>query len=148
MSNKFSNIKERILYILEIKGITKSKFFEKIGMTYGNFTGKSKETPLNSDAIGNILLEFPDLNPLWLIIGEGEVLKEEGEVISLSKPQENDNNEVVSLLKDKVSLLEKNIALLEKENAYQAKEILLLEKEVSNLKKQTKSPTPTKVLEI
>ena len=43
MSNKFSNIKERVLYILEYKGITKSKFFEDIGVTYGNFTGKAKE---------------------------------------------------------------------------------------------------------
>lgn len=74
-SNKISNIKERILYSLELKGITKSTFFEKIGMTYGNFTGKSKETPLNSDAIGNILLEMPDINVEWLLTGKGEMLK-------------------------------------------------------------------------
>ena len=76
MSNKFSNIKERILYILEIKGIVKEKFFQKIGMTYGNFTGKAKNTPLNSNAIGNILLEIPDINPEWLLTGKGEVLKD------------------------------------------------------------------------
>ena len=77
MSNKISNIKERILYFLEYKGVTKSKFFEKIGMTYGNFTGKSKETPLNSEAISNILLEFPDINLDWLVSGKGSMLKTE-----------------------------------------------------------------------
>ncbi|MGQ1929031.1 transcriptional regulator [Ornithobacterium rhinotracheale] len=75
MSNKILNIKERILYLLDMKGVAKSTFFPKIGMTYGNFTGKSKETPLNSDAIGNILSEFPDLNPEWLLTGKGEMLK-------------------------------------------------------------------------
>lgn len=75
--NKFSNVKERILYILEIKGIVKESFFKKIGMTYGNFTGKAKETPLNSTALGNILLEIPDANPDWLILGVGSMLRDE-----------------------------------------------------------------------
>ncbi len=75
MSNKLPNIKERILYALEYKGIVKEKFFTKIGMTYGNFTGKAKETPLNSNAIGNILLEIPDISPDWLITGDGTMLR-------------------------------------------------------------------------
>lgn len=74
MSYKFSTIKERILYVLEFKGIVKDKFIKKIGMTYGNFTGKAKETPLNSNAIGNILIELPDINIEWLITGKGEML--------------------------------------------------------------------------
>jgi regulator of replication initiation timing len=44
-------------------------------MIYGNFTGKAKETPLNSNAIGNILLEIPDVNLEWLITGQGSMLK-------------------------------------------------------------------------
>lgn len=75
MSNKFSNIKERILYILENKGITKSKFFEDIGVTYGNFTGKAKETPLNSTTLGIIFSKYPDINLEWLLTGEGSMLK-------------------------------------------------------------------------
>jgi repressor LexA len=77
MSNKFSNIKERVLYVVEKKGYTREDFFKKINMTYGNFTGKAKETPLNSNAISNILLEIPDLNPEWLLTGNGETLKEQ-----------------------------------------------------------------------
>lgn len=77
IGNKFSTIKERFLYVLETKGIVKDKFCNKIGMTYGNFTGKAKETPLNSNAIGNILLEIPDLNPDWLINGIGNMLRKQ-----------------------------------------------------------------------
>ena len=75
MSNKFSNIKERILYISELKNITREKFFKDLGMTYGNFTGKAKETPVNSNAIENILLKYDDINPEWLLTGKGEILK-------------------------------------------------------------------------
>ena len=75
MTNLFSTVKERILYILEFKGITKSSFFEKIGMTYGNFTGNNKKKPINSDAITNILSEFPDINPMWLLTGKGDIFQ-------------------------------------------------------------------------
>ncbi|MDO4729300.1 MAG: hypothetical protein Q4B43_09920 [Bacteroidota bacterium] len=92
MSNKIFNIKERILYFLDYKGITKSKFFEKIGMTYGNFTGKSKETPLNSDAVSNILLELPDLNSEWLLTGKGEMIKSSTQNISIEGQNKNLNN--------------------------------------------------------
>ncbi|MDR1882004.1 MAG: hypothetical protein LBR26_04385 [Prevotella sp.] len=75
MSNKMSTIKERILYVLEIKGITKAEFCRKIGMSYSNFTGEAKKTPLNSIAVGKILLELPDINPDWLLNEQGEVFR-------------------------------------------------------------------------
>lgn len=75
MSNKFSNIKERVLQLAEFQEGNKQTFFKKIGMTYGNFTGEAKKTPLNSTAIGNILLNYPQANLEWLITGEGDMLK-------------------------------------------------------------------------
>ncbi len=75
MKNKILNIKERILQIPEKEGITKQSFFEKISMTYGNFTGKSKNTPINSNAIEDILLKFPHINPDWLLLGDGEMYR-------------------------------------------------------------------------
>lgn len=70
-----SLIKERVLMIPEQKGMTKQEFCKLIGMSYGNFTGKSKSTPINSNAIGNISIKFPDVNLEWLIKGEGEMFK-------------------------------------------------------------------------
>lgn len=87
MSNKYSNIKERVLEIPVIKGITKQKFFKDIGMSYGNFTGKSKETPLNSNAISNISSIFPDINLNWLINGQGEMLNQNQVDDSLTKKE-------------------------------------------------------------
>ena len=75
--DKSSKIKERILQIADFKGIAKEKFFESISMTYGNFKGKSKLTPINSNAIADIMTIFPEISPEWLLTGKGNMLKEE-----------------------------------------------------------------------
>ena len=69
-------IKERIIQIVENKGIAKESFYSKIGMTSASFRGKAKNMPLNSNAIENILSEIPDLNAEWLLTGKGSMLKE------------------------------------------------------------------------
>ena len=75
MVDKSSNIKERILQLASFKGISYEKFFKDIGMSYGNFKGKSKLTPLNSNAIADIFTRFPEVNLEWIITGEGNMLK-------------------------------------------------------------------------
>lgn len=75
MVDKSSKIKERILQIAEFKGIAKEKFFEIIGMTYGNFKGKSKLTPINSNAIEDLIINYPEIDLIWLLTGKGEMLK-------------------------------------------------------------------------
>lgn len=70
-------IKERIIQLIEYKDIGKEDFYKKIGMTSANFRGSAKKSPLNSNAIENILSEIPDVNPNWLLTGEGEMLKSE-----------------------------------------------------------------------
>lgn len=75
MDNKITNIKERILHIIEYHNDTRENFFQKIGMTYGNFKGSQRNRPLNSDAVANILSIYTDIEPEWLITGTGEMLK-------------------------------------------------------------------------
>ncbi|BBD46634.1 Putative Hypothetical protein [Petrimonas sp. IBARAKI] len=81
-------IKERIIQILEYKNIPKESFYKDIGMTSANFRGKAKETPLNSNAIENILSIIPDINPTWLLTGKGKMLKGKGHELSIISGQE------------------------------------------------------------
>jgi SOS-response transcriptional repressor LexA len=74
MDKIISSIKERILQIPEIKGIKKDNFFQNIGMTYGNFKGEQKKRPINSDTLAIILSDYPDINPKWLLTGQGEMV--------------------------------------------------------------------------
>lgn len=75
MDKKISYIKERVLQISEYKGIAKERFFEDLGMTYGNFKGRQKTTSLNSDFLDKIISIYPDINSEWLLTGRGEMLK-------------------------------------------------------------------------
>ena len=107
MENIFSNIKERILYVPELIGITKEKFFEIIGVTYGNFKGKNKSTPISSDTLERLLTNFPDISPLWLLSGALPILttinKTPGDAIEFNPPiinskTDNMNNEIIKSL--------------------------------------------------
>ncbi|MDR2585194.1 MAG: hypothetical protein LBC84_03095 [Prevotellaceae bacterium] len=73
-------IKERVSQLIESKNIIKESFFQKIGMTSANFRGDAKKTPLNSTAIENILSLIPDVNPDWLLTGQGQMLRKIGEM--------------------------------------------------------------------
>lgn len=113
-------IKERILQFIEYKGVTKERFYEKIGMTSANFRGKAKETPINSTAIENILSEYPDLNLEWLITGKGQMVKGNIQNIHIEGKNkhlnningssnitisQNDISEIISLQKEMNSII-------------------------------------------
>ncbi|ATA89945.1 hypothetical protein CGC58_09550 [Capnocytophaga stomatis] len=123
MDKKISYIKERILEISDYKCISKEKFIENFGMTYGNFKGKQKLTSLNSDFLDKILSEIPEINAEWLLTGNGSMLKNE------------QNQPSAGPVNDKyVAMLEKNNASLEKINALQEEKIAKLEAEIQALK--------------
>lgn len=65
------------MQIAKRKGITNREICQKIGLTYGGFTGENKKRPVNSDAIANLLAEHPDVNPRWLLTGQGSMLREQ-----------------------------------------------------------------------
>jgi len=89
MEKKFT-IKERILQLAKYKGFTLEDFCLRIGLTYGNFKGAAKNTPINSDAIVNILSIIPDVNPTWLLTGEGEMLRAPAEQQQGQPPPKNE----------------------------------------------------------
>lgn len=69
-----AKIKERVIQLVDYKNIKRDVFYTKIGMAASSFRSSAKETPLNSDAIANILSLIPDVNLNWLLTGEGEML--------------------------------------------------------------------------
>lgn len=63
---------ERILQLIEYKGISKRKFYVKTGLSNG-FLDKQKDLGVNK--VVNILHSYPEINPVWLLTGDGEMLK-------------------------------------------------------------------------
>nr|DAG47230.1 MAG TPA: LAMBDA REPRESSOR (TRIPLE MUTANT)/DNA COMPLEX-DNA COMPLEX, DOUBLE HELIX, TRANSCRIPTION-DNA.1A [Caudoviricetes sp.] len=65
-------IKDRINAIIEIKGLTKAAFERKCGLSNGFINNIVKG--VGEDKLEAILRNFPDINRVWLLTGEGEML--------------------------------------------------------------------------
>lgn len=63
---------DRILKIIEIKNINKNQFYKKTGLSNG-FLDKVKD--IGASKLEYILNAFPEINPEWLLTGEGEMLR-------------------------------------------------------------------------
>jgi len=124
----------RIKQYLDHRGISVAQFERQIGMSNASF-GKSLKTggTIGADKIEKILREYPEINPIWLVTGKGQMMKSytdveasnasepdeiygiksddkklKDEIINLQRKRITDL-ELIDLLKDRISNLEKEI---------------------------------------
>lgn len=73
-------ILDRIKEYIDKKGITIAAFERSIGMSNASF-GKSLKggKAIGTDKLENILSIYSDINPSWLLTGEGNMLRAESE---------------------------------------------------------------------
>ena len=67
--------KERILEILDLKGIKKSIFFQKTGIKRGFLDADKLNQSVSDENFAKIIAIFPDVSVEWLITGKGDRLK-------------------------------------------------------------------------
>lgn len=67
---------DRILKIIELRNINKSTFYKETGLSNG-FLDKVKD--VGTSKLEYILKTYPEINPAWLVTGEGEMLKKDNE---------------------------------------------------------------------
>lgn len=72
-------IVDRILKIIELKGINKSRFYKETGLSNG-FLDKVRDIGVSK--IEHILNVYPELNPNWLLTGKGEMLVNTDKIIA------------------------------------------------------------------
>lgn len=123
-----AKIKQRVIFYVESQGIKKEDFYKKISSNGGNFRGKSLQSELSGEKIAEILANYTNLNPEWLILGKGEMLKDANAIPKCSEPP--------VLYKTEETIKDKYIEVLE-ENRELHKEIkALLKSSSGNIKKQ------------
>lgn len=94
--NNFTSIKERLIHILDIKNISRNKFYQDTGVAYGILSQKNE---LKCDTLVKFITYFPDVNIEWILFEKGEMLRK------------NDvENAVEGMVPEKIflELLEKN----------------------------------------
>jgi hypothetical protein len=88
-------ITKRISEILDLKGITKYRFCKDLGLSNG-FLDKPRE--ITTDKYANILDYLSDVNPEWLLTGNGQMLKnKDSPVIAEPKIKYEKQNDNISM---------------------------------------------------
>ena len=106
-SHKKSIVKQNILQIIEIKGLTKYEFYKKTRITRGVL---DQNNGMSEDNIARFLAYFTDIDANWLLTGEGSMYRDTA-VMSGTAPPARD--EIIQLLRDKIDNQQKIIDLLE-----------------------------------
>ena len=82
------NDKERIEYLIRSLNVTNVEFAARVGVspaTLSHITsGRSKPT---LSILRGIISAYPDLNPEWVLMGEGDVYRKNFETIDNTKPE-------------------------------------------------------------
>ena len=107
MVNKFTNIKERVVQIAKKQSISQERFYRSIGMTSASFRGKAKDSPLNSNAIENIITNYPSVDLHWLVTGQEkeppvQALNEPGLVYEAASKICEEKDEIIAMLKNQI----------------------------------------------
>jgi hypothetical protein len=108
---------ERIVIYLDFKGISKYKFCKELGFS-NKFLDNSNN--MGTDKACKILHHYPEINPEWIITGNGEMLKKKVQEVSvkaIKKPNdtvESHENSEVSLLRDQVRFYKEKADFYEK----------------------------------
>lgn len=69
----------RIKQYIDFKKITVARFEAEIGMSNNSFRKSLRNNgSIGTDKLENILKHFPDINPQWLLTGEGAMLRSAG----------------------------------------------------------------------
>lgn len=71
-----AEIKDRVIEYLKINGMTKQDFCKETGISYANMVGNSLKSELGGEQISSIFMKFPNINPDWLLLGKGEMLRQ------------------------------------------------------------------------
>ena len=70
-------IKDKILAFIKEKGLSREDFYRETGLSASNFKGAAMKSELGGDKIVKILTMYKDLSPDWLLLDEGEMIKQE-----------------------------------------------------------------------
>lgn len=91
-----TTVKERLMEFIEYKNIKKRAFEEAVGLSNG-YLNQLRNSP-GVDKISAILETYPEINKVWLLTGEGEMLKTSPGDVPAMPPPGGEAAHVVPLL--------------------------------------------------
>ncbi len=74
---------------IDYKGISVFAFEKKIGVRSTISKAINANSNLGSNLLAKIIVEFPEINPYWLITGDGEMIKNDKKSVNYELENEN-----------------------------------------------------------
>ena len=96
---------DRLMQFIKYAGLSARQFDLSIGASNGyTLRMKKNSASIGSDVIENILKAYPQLNVIWLITGEGEMLKENEEelILDFEELPKEKQNEIEQIIEQKI----------------------------------------------
>lgn len=113
----------RIKDFIDYKGISIRAFEISVGFSNGSFGSQLKNNKtIGVDKLEYILNVYPELNPLWILTGKGDMILSENNMVNEYEESNKKKNlkkdiqyvqEINTLLKENITLLKKEIEYLE-----------------------------------
>jgi repressor LexA len=70
--------KQRILQFIDYQGVSKQYFFERTGLKRGLLDADKLDSSISDIYLAKILARYPEINPEWLLTGNGQMVLSEG----------------------------------------------------------------------
>lgn len=121
-----NNIKQRLMSFINYKKLSQGKFESLTKLSNGYIN--NLKSSIGSDKLQNIIYTFPELNIIWLLTGEGEMLKDANAIPKCS--------ETPVLYKTEETIKDKYIEVLEENRELHNELKTLLKSSSGNIKKQ------------
>ena len=94
---------DRIMQFIKYAGLSARQFDISIGASNGYTLRMQKnKASVGSDVIENIVATYPQLNLVWLITGEGEMIKSETEILGFNQLPKDKQTEIERLIEQKI----------------------------------------------
>ena len=94
---------DRLMQFIEFAGLSARQFDLSIGASNGyTLRMKKNHASIGSDVIEAIIKTYPQLNLIWLMTGEGEMLNPDKEVLQTGKLPQAQLDEIVSIVEAKI----------------------------------------------
>lgn len=111
-------IKDRLLEFVAYTKLSKRKFQEKIGVSNSYIQNISEG--IGADVLNRITIQFPELNNVWLLTGEGPMLK--------TGTESSSGSETVTVSREAWDIIKRQAESLERKDAQISDLISILKK--------------------
>lgn len=125
-----NTIIERIKTIIDNEKISVRVFEEKIGVSQGSINKSiNAKTDIKGSVINRIVELYPQYNPVWLLLGKGEILiddsrekNQKNELQNQPCPLCEEKERVIEVLTERIKELKETIAILKEQKENRATE--------------------------